>query len=68
MTAGLDSTRSAAVDHGYHWQPMATCPKGTKVQLLTRYGCAIYGAWTGKDTFYEGWAPLPTRAQEKGAA
>ena len=48
MTTDLDSTRSATVDHTYHWQPMATCPKGSKVQLLTRYGCAIYGTWTGK--------------------
>ena len=31
MTTDLDSTRSAAVDHGYHWQPMSTCPKGSKV-------------------------------------
>jgi len=56
MTA-LDSTHTTAVDHAYHWQPMATCPKGSKVQLLTRYGCAIYGTWTGKDTIYERWAP-----------
>ncbi len=41
MTTDLDSTRSAAVDHAYHWQPMTSCPKGSKVQLLTRYGCAI---------------------------
>jgi hypothetical protein len=27
MTTDLDSTHAAAVDHGYHWQPMATCPK-----------------------------------------
>ena len=67
MTTALDSTRSAAVDHAYHWQPMATCPKGSKVQLLTRYGCAIYGTWTGKETIYDGWAPLPTRAA-KGEA
>ena len=61
----IDSTRTAAVDNRYHWQPMSTCPRGTKVQLLTRYGCAIYGAWTGKDPFYEGWAPLPTRAPKE---
>jgi len=30
--------------------------------VLTRYGCAIYGTWTGKETIYDGWAPLPTRA------
>jgi len=28
------------------------------------HGCAIYGTWTGKETIYEGWAPLPTRAPE----
>ena len=44
--------------------PAITCPKGSKVQLLTRYGCAIYGQWNGRDTIYTGWAPLPTRAQE----
>ena len=62
---GLDSTHQAAVDREYHWRPMGSCPTGTKVQLLTRYGCAIYGTWTGKDTFYEGWAPLPTRAPKE---
>lgn len=67
MTTDLDSTHAAAVDHGYHWQPMATCPRGSKIQLLTKYGCAIYGTWTGKETIYDGWAPLPTRAA-KGEA
>lgn len=62
MTLAIDSTHAAAVDRGYHWQPMTTCPRGTKVQLLTRLGCAIYGAWNGRDTIYIGWAPLPTRA------
>ena len=36
----LDSTHTTAVDHAYHWQPMTSCPKGSKVQLLTRYGCS----------------------------
>ena len=65
MTA-IDSTHTTAVDHAYHWQPMTSCPKGSKVQLLTRYGCAIYGTWTGKETIYDGWAPLPTRAPGEG--
>lgn len=64
MTTDLDSTHAAAVNNAYHWRPMATCPKGSKVQLLTRYGCAIYGQWNGRDTIYTGWAPLPTRAPE----
>ena len=31
MTTNLDSTHAAAVDNAYHWQPMTTCPKGSKV-------------------------------------
>ncbi|MBP9032750.1 MAG: hypothetical protein KBG29_02575 [Pseudomonadales bacterium] len=65
MTTTLDNTHTAAVDHAYHWQPMTSCPKGSKVQLLTRHGCAIYGTWTGKDAAYVGWAPLPTRAAKE---
>lgn len=65
--ARLDSTRQAAVDHGYHWQPMDTCPRGSKVQLLTQHGCAIYGQWGVSKTDYQGWAPLPTRAPEAKA-
>ncbi len=60
---GLDSTHQAAVDREYHWRSMSTCPPGTKVQLLTGYGCAIYGQWNGRDTAFEGWAPLPTRSE-----
>ena len=48
MTA-LDSTHTTAVDHGYHWQPMATCPKGSKVQLLTRYGDGISIAYVQRE-------------------
>lgn len=61
QAATIDGTRTAAVDREYHWRPMSSCPKGAKVQLVTRYGCAIYGAWNGRDPIFEGWAPLPTR-------
>lgn len=54
------SDRVAAVDHEYEFQPMETCPLGVKVQLLTRYGVAIYGsAGARKDPFFVGWAPCP---------
>ena len=58
-----DSTRAAVVDPAYHWQPMSTCPKGVKVQLLTAYGCAISGRFNGAGR-YEGWAPIPTKRKE----
>lgn len=65
MTAKPDSTNAAIVDPDYHWRPMSTCPKNTKVQLLTRYGCAIYGQWNGIGQEYTDWAPLPTKRKEK---
>ena len=59
MTTQLDSTGVAAVDHNYFWQPISTCPRGVKVQLLGRGGVALYGQFNGKDKFYTHWAPLP---------
>lgn len=48
-----------AVDHSYFWQPMETCPKGVKVQLLNPGGVAVYGKYTGKESWPQGWAALP---------
>lgn len=52
-----DSTGAAAVAN-YRWQPMATCPRGVKVQLKGRGGVATYGQFSA-DKFWTGWAPLP---------
>lgn len=58
----VDSTRSAAVDPGYFWRDMDSCPMAVKVQLLTRGEVAVYGKVTEKDKhMYLGWAPLPKR-------
>ena len=64
MTSQLDSTGTTAVDHNYFWQPIATCPRGAKVQLLGQGGVAMYGQYHGKDTFYTHWAPLPKLKKE----
>lgn len=64
MTTAIDSTRTAAVDPAYHWRALDTRPKGVKVQLLTKWGCAVYGSWNGRDPVYTHWAPMPTRTQE----
>jgi hypothetical protein len=52
--------RTVAVDQTYFWQPMHTCPRGVKVQLLGRGGVATYGMDDGKTDFWRGWAPLPS--------
>ena len=59
------SDNTVAVDHSYEWQPIGTCPRSVKVQLLGKGGVAIYGLYDGKDPFWEGWAPLPCRSKEK---
>ena len=61
----IDSTGAAAVDQNYFWQPIETCPRGVKVQLLGKGGVAMYGQCSVRDTFYTHWAPLPKLKKEK---
>lgn len=59
---GVAVTQSrVAVDLDYYWQPMETCPRGVKVQLLGIGGVAVYGTYDGKNKDWQGWAPLPKR-------
>lgn len=53
----------AAVDHGQTFLPMATCPRGVKVQLLNPGNVAVYGHYDGSPT-WKGWAPLPRIPKE----
>lgn len=53
-----------AIDPNYFWRPMADCPVGVKVQLLTKGGIAIHGTVTSRDIRllgFEGWTPIPKR-------
>lgn len=58
------SDNVAIVDHNYYWQPIETCPEGHKVQLLSKLGCAVYGIYRKRDTFWVMWAPLPKIPRE----
>ena len=55
----------AIVDTEYYWQPMETRPRSAKVQLLSKYGVAVYGEYHGKEEFWDGWAPLPKKRKEE---
>ena len=57
----VDSSGTTAVDATYFWQPLETCPRGVKVQLLGKGGVAMYGIFNGRDEFYTHWAPLPKK-------
>lgn len=52
-----------AVDQNYYWQPMDTCPRGVKVQLLNAGGVAVYGQHTSGHNQWLGWAPLPNKPE-----
>ena len=55
----LNSARTVAVSGTQYWEPMETCPRGVKVQLLGQGGVATYAAFDGRSLFWTGWAPLP---------
>lgn len=57
-----DSTRTASVDRGYHWQPITpSTPRGVKMQLINRSaGVATYGKLETDAGFWTHYAPLPT--------
>jgi hypothetical protein len=52
--------REVAVATDYYWNPIKSCPRSVKVQLLGRGGVAVYGMYNG-DSFWQEWAPLPQR-------
>lgn len=59
MTDARINREGVAVDPGYYFQTMATCPANTKVQLLGPGNVAVYGKWNGRDAYWKGWAPCP---------
>lgn len=59
MKHQTSSDGAAAVDPNYYWQPIATCPRWVKVQLLGKSGVAVYSVYTPKDKFWTHWAALP---------
>ena len=62
-----DSTRTAVVDHSYHWlQITPETPRGAKLQLIRKDdGVAHYGQLSSGDRHWTHWAPLPTFKDEK---
>lgn len=61
MNMRINTAGTVAVDAGVFWQPMRSCPQGVKVQLLGVGGVAVYDNWNGRDTFWLGWSPLPSK-------
>lgn len=58
----LNSDKSAVVSTEVVWLPIHTAPRGTKLQLHTTHGTAVYGVLNGSNVhFYNAWAPCPKR-------
>lgn len=49
---------TTAVDPHYYWRDAPSAPRGVSVWLLTRYGKAIDGQYTGQKDVV-GWCPKP---------
>lgn len=64
MAVRESADKVAIIDDEYFWQPMDTCPRSKKVQLLTIGGVAVYGSYDGKNTSWLAWAPLPKIPKE----
>ncbi len=65
----INADRTAAVALDTTWRSdMDRCPRGVRVLLLVRDGCAVIGEYRG-EAGYEAWHPLPRRgaAGEGGA-
>ena len=61
MSHSINTAGTAAVDNDYYWQPIETCPRGVKVQLLGLGGIAVYANYDGRSNFWTHWAPLPRK-------
>lgn len=60
MTYELNAEKTVAVDQTYFWRSIGPdTPRGVKLQLLGRGGVAVYGMYTGCNSFWIAWAPLP---------
>ena len=59
MNYYINNDKTVAIANDHYLQPMDTCPRGVKVQLLTTGGVLVYGTWNGRDKGYTSWYPLP---------
>jgi hypothetical protein len=62
-THTLNGNKTVAVATDTYWQPMDTCPKGVKIQLLGIGDVAVYGEYDGRNRFWKGWSPLPKKPE-----
>lgn len=59
----INADKTVAVSTEVYWQPIETCPRGVKVQLLGKGCVATYGTYYG-DPFWVYWCPLPKRPKQ----
>lgn len=58
MTYKISGDGTTAVDPDYYFKCLSTCPRGVSVWLLTKYGRAIDGQYSGQKDIV-GWCPKP---------
>ena len=59
----INAANTVAVATDVYWQPIESCPRGVKVQLLNdAAGVAVYGTYSG-EAFWDFWSPLPKKSR-----
>lgn len=63
----VSQLHQVAVATDYFWEPISTCPRHVKVQLLSPYGVAVYSPYAGPldKGGWTHWAPLPKRREHE---
>jgi len=64
----LNADQTVVVSTEVYCQPMDTCPRGKRVQVLGPGDCATETIWDGKDDQWQGWAEFPRKVKRQVAA
>jgi len=66
MTIEDNKDNTVSVNTECFWEDIESCPRSRKVQLLSKYGVAVYGEYYGnnQDNFWTHWAALPKKRKQ----
>lgn len=67
MTIEDNKDNTVCVNTECFWEDIESCPRSRKVQLLSKYGVAVYGEYYGnnQDNFWTHWAALPKKRKQE---
>ena len=66
MAIENNKDNTVSVNTECFWEDIESCPRSRKVQLLSKYGVAVYGEYyvNNQDNFWTHWAALPKKRKQ----